>query len=530
MNSKSHDLKNEPALNEVISFLSSPAAFDDGTLAVKRIDTHASTVFLGKSIVYKIKRPVKYDYMDFSTLEKRKANCEHEFSLNKTMAPHLYLAVLAVTKEENNELLINGEGQPVEWAVKMRRFPEELVLKNIALENQFKKELCIDLGQNLASYHHSLNPIKVDDGALRIGDVIKELGHSLKPLEERFEGFQTSTLLEQLEINFSACLDDFNQRGQIGFIRRCHGDLHLNNIVITKDGPTPFDALEFDERLATIDVVYDLSFLLMDLLHMGLKQQANIVLHRYALKASELMNQGGFKILPLCLSIRSAIRAMVLSQQAVLQQPADRALLDEAKSYLSLSHQLLEKTPPVLLAVGGLSGTGKSTLALELASLITAPLGAFWLRSDLERKQMVGVSEFEHLSETHYSREMSSKVYEKMLEKAKRILSEGQPVLLDAVFLSEVERENVKDLAQQLNVPFLGLFLDAPLPTLLSRVGARSNDASDADQGVVKKQYDLKPDFSNCEEEGWVQIDASGTQAETLELAKMVLKDSQNQL
>lgn len=523
-------MKQDNSLFEAVSsFLSSPSAFDDGTVEVKTISTHASIVFLGRSLVYKIKRPVQYDYMNFSTLEKRKANCDNEFALNKAIAPSLYLSVCAITLEKNGDLKIDGEGEPVEWAVSMQRFPEEQVLKNLALKNNFQKEQAIELGQSIASYHKSLPPLKVLDGASRIDEVIKELDRSLKPLEGLYEGFQTSSLLGALRAAFADCQAELDQRGQMGFVRRCHGDLHLNNIVMTANGPVPFDALEFDERLATIDVIYDLSFLLMDLLHMGLKRQANIVLHRYALNAWELMSRGGFKILPLCLSIRSAIRAMVLGQQASLSEPADKTILKEAKSYLSLANELLERPPQALLTVGGLSGTGKSTLAVELAALKTAPLGAVLLRSDLERKEMLGVSEFEHLSVENYSSEMSSRVYDQMLKKAEQILTEGQSVILDAVFLSKTERDRANGLANTRGVSFCGLYLDAPLPNLLSRVGARSNDASDADQAVVKKQYELKPNFSDCENKpygkyaSWISIDASGTKTQTFDNAKAIL-------
>ena len=523
-------MKQDNSLFEAVSsFLSSPSAFDDGTVEVKTISTHASIVFLGRSLVFKIKRPVQYDYMDFSTPEKRKANCDNEFALNKAIAPSLYLSVCAITREENGNLKIDGEGEPIEWAVKMRRFPEEQVLKNLALKNNFQKAHAIELGQSIASYHNSLPPLKVHDGASRIDEVIKELDRSLKLLEKQFDEFQASSLLEALRAAFADCQAELDQRGQMGFVRRCHGDLHLNNIVMTANGPVPFDALEFDERLATIDVIYDLSFLLMDLLHMGLKRQANIVLHRYALNTWELMSHGGFKILPLCLSIRSAIRAMVLGQQVSLSEPADKTILKEAKSYLSLAKELLERSPPALLAVGGLSGTGKSTLAVELAALKSAPLGAVLLRSDLERKEMLGVSEFEHLSEENYSSEMSSRVYDQMLKKAEQILTQGQSVILDAVFLSETERDRANGLANKRGVSFCGLYLDAPLPTLLSRVGARSNDASDADQAVVKKQYELKPNFSDCENKpygkyaSWISIDASGTKTQTLDNAKAIL-------
>lgn len=523
-------MKQDNSLFEAVSsFLSSPSAFDDGTVEVKTISTHASIVFLGRSLVYKIKRPVQYDYMDFSTPEKRKANCDNEFALNKAIAPSLYLSVCAITLEENGDLKIDGEGEPIEWAVKMRRFPEEQVLKNLALKNNFQKAHAIELGQSIASYHNSLPPLKVHDGASRIDEVIKELNRSFTPLEDLYEGFQTSSLLDALQDAFADCQAELDQRGEMGSVRRCHGDLHLNNIVMTANGSVPFDALEFDERLATIDVIYDLSFLLMDLLHMGLKRQANTVLHRYALNAWELMSHGGFKILPLCLSIRSAIRAMVLSQQASLSEPADKTILKEAKSYLSLAKELLERSPPALLAVGGLSGTGKSTLAVELAALKSAPLGAVLLRSDLERKEMLGVSEFEHLSEENYSSEMSSRVYDQMLKKAEQILTQGQSVILDAVFLSKTERDRANGLANKRDVSFCGLYLDAPLPTLLSRVGARSNDASDADQAVVKKQYELKPNFSDCENKSddmnasWISIDASGTKTQTFDNAKAIL-------
>ncbi len=512
---------------EVVSFLGTTRAFDDEIQAVEVMSTHSSLVFLGKCHVYKIKRPVKYAYMDFTSLEKRKANCEREYELNKSISPELYLDVVTITRERDGTLAINGDGRPIEWAVKMKRFPQEDILYNIACELKLSDQLALQLGENIALYHRELECIPDHNSVLQIKKVLDQVEQFFTTSEHEIEPPLFTKSMDQLNTLFLKVKNDLEERAKAGSVRRCHGDLHLKNIVLVNEVPTLFDALEFDECLATIDVIYDLSFLLMDLLFLGLKPQANILLNRYLQKSWALVGKNGLRILPFCLGLRAVIRAMVACQMAQTNPATKQEKQAEAKLYLKLTSAVLKKTKPVLIAIGGLSGTGKSTFAKTLSPQLADPVGAVLLRSDLERKQMLGVSEFEHLGSDHYTSEMSAKVYEQLFEKASQILSAGQTVVIDAVFLDKEMRQTAIAIAEKQNVPFCGLFLDAPLSVLLKRVAARKNDASDADTDVVKKQYARQQQEMTFKDYGWASLDASCSKLQTLNLGIATLKQEQ---
>jgi len=512
---------------EVVSFLGTTCAFDDEMEALEVMSTHSSLVFLGKCYVYKIKRPVKYAYMDFTSRKKRKANCEREYELNKSISPELYLDVVAITREKDGTLAINGDGRPIEWAVKMKRFPQKAILYNMACDQKLSDQLALQLGENIAHYHRELERIPDHNSVLQIKKVLEQVEQFFTTSEHEIEEPLFTKCMDQLNTLFLNVKNDLEERAKAGSIRRCHGDLHLKNIVLVNGVPTLFDALEFDERLATIDVIYDLSFLLMDLLFLGLKPQSNILLNRYLQKSWSLVGKKGLRILPFCLGLRAVIRAMVACQMAQTDPATKQEKQAEAKLYLKLTSAVLKKTTPVLIAIGGLSGTGKSTFAKTLSPQLADPVGAVLLRSDLERKQMLGVSEFERLGSDHYTNEMSAKVYEQLFEKASQILSAGQSVVIDAVFLDPEMHRTVIGIAEEQNVPFCGLYLDAPLPVLLKRVAARQNDASDADTHVVKNQYAKQQQVMAFKDNGWASLDASGSKLQTLNRGIATLKQKQ---
>jgi predicted kinase len=308
------------------------------------------------------------------------------------------------------------------------------------------------------------------------------------------------------------------QRAADGHVRRCHGDLHLGNIVLLEGQPTLFDAIEFDELLATIDILYDLAFLLMDLWMRGHKPHANIVLNHYLVRAGEKDNIAGLAALPLFLSCRAAIRAMVtLDRLPHIADAEVEKTLTELKAYFDLARQFLEPDPPRLIAVGGLSGTGKSTLAGALAPYFGAAPGALWLRSDVERKLMFNVGIKERLSEVAYKPKVNQRIYETLNETAKAALTAGQSVILDAVFSRETERRAALQVAQESEVPFTGLWLRAPAEKMIERVELREGDASDADAAVVKRQ--LEYDTGDID---WHIVDAGSSPDNVLRSASKI--------
>ncbi len=305
------------------------------------------------------------------------------------------------------------------------------------------------------------------------------------------------------------------ERERGGVVRRCHGDLHLGNIVLLDGAPVLFDAIEFDPRIAIADVLYDLAFLLMDLIERGRNAAANSVLNRYLSETQRAEDLDALDALPLFLSVRAAIRAKVTAARHA--PSAERAPVEQsARDYFALAGRLLAPPPPILLAVGGLSGTGKSLLARALAPDILPAPGAVLLRSDVERKLLFGVAETEQLPETAYTPDVTAKVYATLADKARRVLAAGHSAIVDAVFADARERAAIAQATG--DAAFHGLFLTADLAVRLARVGAREADASDADAAVARRQeqYDLG-DLQ------WTSVDASGSSEETLRRAKAAL-------
>ncbi len=509
--------------NDLQEFLQSPAAFPGESGVIETITTHGAVLFLGEQTVLKVKLPVQYDYMDFSTLAERHRVCQREAELNMQTAPGLYLGVVAICQSTDGGFEIDGDGSVAEYAVRMKRFPEACVLNRIADSRQFTAELSRKLGESVVTYHQGLNLLKVDDGACRVRELIEELGRELGHLTSLSKAHQPEVLLNALTEKFAAIGPFLDRRAEAGFVRRCHGDLHLRNIVLLDGKPTPFDALEFDERLATTDVIYDLAFLLMDMLHAGLIDHANIVFNRYLYLGWSLFEDSGFAVLPLFLSIRAAIRCMVEHQAS----GADTAHFGthelNAEFYFDEALKFLTESPPQLIAVGGLSGTGKSVLAQSLGPLIGRSPGAFVMRSDLERKKMFGVREEDKLPDETYTKLVSRHVYERLFDKARIALSQGHSVITDAAFIEEEYRYKLAQLAREQRVDSCFLWLAAPAKVLLDRVSSRTRDASDADVSIVERQLIKHPHVARIAPSGWTAIDAGNQKAETLRLAKSIL-------
>jgi predicted kinase len=310
------------------------------------------------------------------------------------------------------------------------------------------------------------------------------------------------------------------ERGNAGCVRRCHGDLHLGNIVMIDDVPVPFDALEFSEALATIDVLYDLAFLLMDLDARNDRQAANVVFNAYVAFEPIGGEIEGVACLPLFLACRAAVRAVVAMARTEQVAPEDQGELQaEIRRNAALARAYLAPAPPLVIAVGGLSGTGKSTLATELAPCIGQAPGALHIRSDVERKRLFGVPETQRLERQHYRVGTAERVYSIVEDKARRSLGAGHSAIVDAVFAKPEERDAIEAIARQSSCDFIGLWLTAPAELLISRVEQRHGDASDADRRVVKEQ--LRYDLGGI---AWTSVDASGTPAQCAEEAKAALR------
>jgi aminoglycoside phosphotransferase family enzyme/predicted kinase len=501
---------------EVLSFLSDPATH--GGAPVQRIDTHAACVFLAGPRALKIKRAVKLPFLDFSTLAKRKAACEAELQVNAGFAPALYRRVQPVTREASGGLALGGSGDVVEWAVELARFDERQTLDHLADAGRIDAALADALGRAVAQAHATARPVSGFGFADVLGGILDNDHRELRGFTNLFPPAEVEKLVNATRAALARLRPLLLAREREGLVRRCHGDLHLGNIVLIEAKPVLFDAIEFDERIATVDPLHDLAFLLMDLIARELRPAANIVLNRYLIETQRLSDLDALAALPLFMSIRAAVRAKVSAERLAYEKD-NAAARRSARDYFALALRLIAPPAPQLMAVGGLSGTGKSALARALAPEIAPEPGAVILRSDVERKVLFGVAETERLPQTAYALDVTERVYALLDEKARRVLAAGHSAIVDAVFARAGERAAVEGAAKIAR--FTGLFLTADLPTRISRVGGRTGDASDADAAVARAQegYELGP-------MSWRQVDASGTPEETLAGAVAAMRGS----
>ncbi len=476
--------------DDVFAFLASPATygFDQSQQnPIKRIDTHGAVVFLAGTEAYKVKRAVFFPFMDFSTLEKRRAACENEIRVNRENAPDIYLGTVPIRRTDKGLRLGGEEGEIVEWAVHTRRFDDESTLDKLAARGALDPAVAADLAESISTAH-----ARADRSDL----ATTQRFH--KWMIDTFDGLADAPIFAPDDVAalrssflaaYSATAPLLERREAQGKVRRCHGDVHLRNIVLENGKPILFDAIEFDDLLATIDILYDLAFVLMDFWQRGLHAHANLLFNRYLWRAPEFEQElEGLAALPMFLALRAAIRARVV---AALSDIADADHSAEAKSFFGASAAFLRPEPARLVAVGGLSGTGKSTLATALAGAIGRAPGAVHLRSDIERKRLRGADEYERLPPDAYAPAITAQVYGRLLNLAEIALRAGQSIIVDAVHAREDERVALAALAKKLDVPFTGLWLDAPVETLVARVEARQHDASDANAAVVRQQTAL---------------------------------------
>jgi aminoglycoside phosphotransferase family enzyme/predicted kinase len=450
----------------------------------RRIDTHGAVVFLAGDRAYKLKRAVKFPYMDFSTAGRRAAMCAAEIEINRRLAPEIYLGVEPVHDER---------GEVVDSLVVMRRFDEEGLLDRMAERGRLTPELMAALGARIARYHDGLAPIR--DGFGRPDDYRHSVAADIRQMREQGERLDpptSETLAEKMPAALEPFIDLVARRVAAGAIRRCHGDLHLRNIVLIDGSPVPFDAIEFSERIANIDVLYDLSFALMDLCERRLRPLANRLLNEWLWRVAELpgaSHEEALALLPMFLSRRASIRAFVDAQAAAVSG-ADTT---RARDYQRVALSFLQPAQPRLMAIGGLSGSGKTTTALRLAPEVGRTPGAVVVRSDVERKRRAGVALEERMPAGSYTVEASAQVYAATLERAERVLRAGHCAILDAVFARPEERDAAEALARRVGVAFEGVWLDVPKEVAQSRIAGRRGDASDATPAVVERQfgYDL---------------------------------------
>ncbi len=467
------------------------AAFESGkvegvSLATPRIDTHISHVFLTEARAYKLKRSVKLPFVDFSTTERRRAACEAELKVNRWFAGELYLGVQPLVRLSGGRYRIGGDApDAVDWVVEMRRFEQAGQFDELARAGGLTPALVDEAAEIIAAAHRDCPPVATAGHAADYRAILNEL-RKTEAQGARQLGLAPgeSNLFERLNQALARLDPRIEARRRAGKVRRTHGDLHLRNICLFEGRPTPFDALEFDDRLATTDVLYDLAFLLMDLVRLGQADAANRLMNRYWDAAGEA--EDALALLPFFMALRAIVRLAV---------DVEAGALEEADVYRRLANRLIARSAPVALAIGGLSGCGKSTIARRVAPHLPGAGGGRLLRSDVLRKEAAG-------AKADYAPGARATVYTDLFARGEAALSAGASVILDATFQDEAAREAALRAARG---AFVAIWLDAPLTVRLQRVRGRTGDPSDADVDVARAQ----PEPSELSPR-WRRVDATG--------------------
>jgi uncharacterized protein len=518
--------------SEVIAYLSDQTTYGASERPVDVIETHGAIVFLTGDRAYKLKRAVWFEYMDFSTVDRRREFCAAEVDINSRTAPEIYLGARAIIRTSGHGLalatgdVLSADAEVIDWVVEMKRFDQSSLFDHMAEADTLTEEHMKALTDKICRFHEKVE-IRRDQGGRPAHEAVIEANRiqfsrfSDSVFDPKIVEIVTKGALAEL----GRCADELDRRRQAGLVRHCHGDMHLRNICLFDGVPTLFDAIEFDEQIACVDVLYDLAFLLMDLVERDLAGFANIVFNQYlsrtAIPQYQLLD--GILCMPLFLSCRAGVRAHVNAAMADSISDPGEALVCKARAreYLDAAARYLRPIPPQMIAVGGLSGTGKSCLADRICERVGKAPGAVWIRSDVVRKRLLGKDPLERLEPDAYSVDMNAEVYDAMHVIAEQVVRAGHSVVVDAVFAQESERREVEERARALGADFSGFWLSAPKAELIRRVTERvshGGDASDATAEVLERQ--LSYDLGKVE---WHNIDASGSKEMTLkEVARLL--------
>ncbi|HCI12956.1 MAG: aminoglycoside phosphotransferase [Gallionellales bacterium GWA2_60_142] len=485
----------EPEAPLIRALLAQSECYDHPVGEVRLIETHISWVLLAGDYAYKIKKPVDLGFLDFSTLELRRQACGEEVRLNRRLAPDYYLGVVAITGSPDAPHL-GGSDEPFEYAVQMRRFPPEDALDQLAQRGELDAEMIDRLAARVARFHRDECAVASADASWGEPDMIA------RPVAENFrllaERLPDQALLKQLqdwgEAEQRRLTPAMLARKRAGFVRECHGDLHLGNLAWVDGELLIFDCIEFSPALRWIDVISEVAFCYMDMLHRGQNELAMRFLNAW------LEATGDYEGVAL-LRYYAVYRAMVRAKVAALRagQAGGEAELAEVDACLRLAERLMQGEPPQLWITHGLSGSGKTT---QTQSLLQRQ-GMIRLRSDIERKRLAGLDALARggAGEGLYTQQAGERTYRHLAHLAEKLLDAGWPALVDAASLQRWQRDLFRDLARRHGAEFRILDMQADPAVLRERISQRTEqgtDASDADLGILQHQLEtaqpLAPD------------------------------------
>ena len=473
----------------LIETLQNAALYDHTVTHFEMIETHISWVILTGDYVYKIKKPVNFGFLDFSSLEKRHHYCEEEVRLNRRLAPQLYLGVVSINGSEE-EPQINGTGPVIEYAVKMRQFPQSTQLDRLLAEGLLNIETMDKLAEKVAQFHLTIKTVDQQSG---FGDlehirqpVLENFTHIRSCINENSIKLQLSILEEWTVQQLEKLADDIRQRKKQGYVRECHGDMHLRNIALWNDEIIIFDCIEFNKNFYWIDVISEIAFLVMDLEDRQQTAFAWRFLNRYLEITGDYQ---GLKLLYFYKVYRAMVRAKVDALR-VGQEQAGTAeynqTLSEFREYLGLAESYVKPRQPVLLVNYGLSGSGKSVGT----RMLLEKFAAIQLRSDVERKRLYNVESKSHqatgVEQSIYSKEATELTYSRLKEIAEQLLSWGFSVVVDAANLKYQQRQIFVQLARALDVQCYILAYEAPEEILRQRIAQRIETGSDVSDATLK--------------------------------------------
>ena len=479
----------------LITALLRPGCYPYPATTVEHVQTHISHLLLAGDYAYKIKKPVNLGFLDFTSLERRHYYCQQELRLNGRLAPDLYLDCLAIGGDVVHPVF--GSEPAIEYAVRMRRFPQEALLDRVLASGRLETRHFEELARQLACFHRT---IPAADPAAPFGEpeqVHQPMLDDFTYTRPRLSDPADLAILAEVErwtLDTSERLRPrLTERKAGGWIRECHGDLHLGNMILTNEGQvTIFDCIEFNDALRWIDVINDLAFLTMDLQARGVGRFAQRVLNTWLEFSGDF---AGVALLTYYQVYRAMVRAKINAIQASQEGIPDAdcaAARRYCRDYLRLALALTQEPAPFLLITHGVSGSGKSR---RTGQLMDALPGAIRIRADVERKRLFGLGPLDDsrssLGQGLYTSEASARTYQRLHELADQLLAVGHSALVDATFLKRAHREPFRELAARHGVPFILLECGADTDTLRERVAARrqrGDDAAEADVAVLERQ------------------------------------------